>query len=186
MPSGMISKLARCSGLALLSRGYQSSGVAMRRPSASGTNRSVRVKATAEARRSPTSISKVLIPGARQLIAMALQVADNIAMFVRRIPGVYGNRKVMQPDFGFLVARAYVDMRWLPALIGIEESAIRPPTQNGRHTSLHRIHQRVALLDDIDGDEFRRHRAGRALVVDGAVRDLERFPGLEGLLRLSV
>jgi hypothetical protein len=45
------------------------------------------------------------------LIAIVLQVTDNIAKFVRRIPGVYSNRQVMQLNFGFLVARANVDMR---------------------------------------------------------------------------
>ncbi|MEA2879958.1 MAG: hypothetical protein QOF14_5154 [Hyphomicrobiales bacterium] len=57
---------------------------------------------------------------------MSLQVADNIAKFMGRIPDTQGNRKVMQPDFGFPVARTDVDMRGLAAFIGIEERAIGP------------------------------------------------------------
>src|SRR5256885_6587794 len=117
MPIGMISKLARCAAVAFFNRGYQSSGVAMRRPSASVTTNSVGVNATAEARRSPTSISKVLIPCAYELIAVSLQVPDNIAKFVSRIPGIQGNGKVVQPEFGFPVAGADVDMGGLAALI---------------------------------------------------------------------
>jgi hypothetical protein len=56
----------------------------------------------------------VLIPGAQQLIAVSLQVPDNIAKFMGRIPGIQGNRMVMQPDFGFPVARTDVDMSGSP------------------------------------------------------------------------
>src|SRR6266446_6816850 len=69
----MISKLARCFGVARLRRGYQSSGVAILRPSISVTTSSVAVNSTERGRRSPTSISKVLIPGRHQLVAMRFQ-----------------------------------------------------------------------------------------------------------------
>jgi hypothetical protein len=68
-----------------LERGYQSSGVAMRRPSTNVTTSSVAVKATEDGRRLPTSISKVLIPRFHELAAMDPQVADNIARLVRGI-----------------------------------------------------------------------------------------------------
>src|SRR5436190_12560684 len=62
MPIGMISKFARSFAEARCSRGYQSSGVAILRPSTSVTTSSVAVNSTARGRKSPTSISKVLIP----------------------------------------------------------------------------------------------------------------------------
>src|SRR6266487_4387197 len=99
----------------------------MRRPSASVTTNSVGVNSTAEALRSPTSISKVLIPDAHELITVSLEVSDNIAKFMGRIPGIQRNRKVVQPDFGFSVARTNVDMRGLIAFVGIEERAIGSP-----------------------------------------------------------
>jgi hypothetical protein len=51
---------------AYTSRGYRSSGVAMRRPSSNVTTSSVPVNSTDHARSSPTSISKVLMPCTQQ------------------------------------------------------------------------------------------------------------------------
>src|SRR5581483_746665 len=111
MPIGMISYRARSAADARLSLGYQSSGVAILRPSASVTTSSLVVNSTARGRKSPTSISKVLIPGGQQLIAIQLQVADNIANLVRRKPGIDSEGNVMQPEFGFFRARADMDVR---------------------------------------------------------------------------
>jgi hypothetical protein len=53
---------------------------------------------------------------------MSLQVADNIAEFVRRIPGIQRDRKIMQPDLGFFVACTDMDMRRLAGFIGTDPS----------------------------------------------------------------
>src|ERR1700722_7294812 len=73
---------ARRGALASRSRGYQASGVAIRRPSASVTTSSSAVKATETGLISPTSISKVLMPFAFEEVALRSQVADNSANFM--------------------------------------------------------------------------------------------------------
>jgi hypothetical protein len=118
-----------------MSRGYHSSGVAMRRPSINVTTSSVAVNSTVRARRSPTSISKVLMPRTQQFIAIRSQSANNIAYFMRWKPGVSGYRYIMKPEFGLHVAAADMNMRGLGALIRVEECPIRSPTQNCRHPS---------------------------------------------------
>src|ERR1043165_7505322 len=110
MPIGMISKRARSLAEARGSRGYQSSGVAILRPSCNVTTSSVAVNSTERARRSPTSISKVLIPGARQCVAILLQMTDDIANFMGREHSVDGHTQVMKPKFGLLVSAADMDM----------------------------------------------------------------------------
>ena len=62
MPSAIGSKLSRAAALAPRKRGYQSSGVAILRPSATVTTRSLAVNATETGRRSPTSISMAFSP----------------------------------------------------------------------------------------------------------------------------
>src|SRR5437016_10994766 len=84
MPIGISSKCARAKALASRSRGYQASGVAILRPSASVTTSSSAVKVTRTGLMSPTSISKVLMPFAFQQIALRSQMTDNSADFVGR------------------------------------------------------------------------------------------------------
>jgi hypothetical protein len=59
----------------------------------------------------------VLIPGAHQLIAILLQVADYIADFMRRKPGIDCNIQVVKPEFGFIIAGADVDVSRFVALV---------------------------------------------------------------------
>src|SRR5437773_1517169 len=99
MPIGMISKFARCVAEACASRGYHSSGVAILRPSASVTTSSVAVNSTALGCRSPTSISKVLIPGRQQFHAMKSQVTDDITKFMRGESRIHRDDKVVDPEF---------------------------------------------------------------------------------------
>jgi hypothetical protein len=54
-------------------------------------------------------------------------MAHNIADFMGRKPSIDGDGHVMEPEFGFFIARPDMDMRRLVAFVGIEEGAIRPP-----------------------------------------------------------
>ena len=48
---------------------------------------------------------------------MGPQMADDIAYFMRRKPGIHRNGHIVQPELGFHVAAADVDMRGsLPSL----------------------------------------------------------------------
>src|SRR5438876_764515 len=133
MPIAMSSKLARCVTDALLSRGYHSSGVAILRPSTSVTTSSVAVNSTDRGRRSPTSISKVLIPSCQQIVSMQSQVTDNITKFVRGKSGVDGDREIMKPEFSFSAAGTNVNVRRFISFVGVEERAIGSPPQNRWH-----------------------------------------------------
>src|ERR1700716_2738143 len=99
MPIGMISKFARSFAEARWRRGYQSSGVAILRPSTNVTTSSVAVNSTARARRSPTSISKVVIPGRQKVVAICSYVADDISEFVRGKPHIHGHGQIVKPEF---------------------------------------------------------------------------------------
>jgi hypothetical protein len=117
IPIGITSKLPRCAAEARLSRGYQSSGVAIRRPSASVTISSVAVNSTERACKSPMSISKVLMPSFQECCTILFQVADYIADFMGRKPGIDRNIQIVKPEFGLTAARSDVDMGRFIALI---------------------------------------------------------------------
>src|SRR5712672_700103 len=93
MPIGISSKRPRAASFAFRSRGYQASGVAILRPSASVTTSSSAVKATETGLISPTSNSKVLMPFAFEDIALRSQVADNSADFMGRKSRIDRNRE---------------------------------------------------------------------------------------------
>src|SRR5262245_32036108 len=128
MPIGISSKFERCVADAPLSLGYQSSGVAILRPSASVTTNSVAVNSTARGCKSPTSISKVLMPIRQQLVPVQPQMTQNITEFVRRESDVHSDAEVVEPEFGFPLARADMNVGGLAPLVGIEEGAIGPPS----------------------------------------------------------
>src|SRR5262245_38212920 len=123
----MISKFARWLAEASRKRGYQSSGVAILRPSIRVTTRSVAVNSTARGRKSPTSISKVLIPGRQQLFAMCSQVPDHITQLVGRESCIDRNSKVVKPEFGLPISGTNMDVRGLVAFVGVEERPVRTP-----------------------------------------------------------
>src|SRR5450631_4895796 len=104
MPIGISAKRPRAAALASRSRGYQASGVAILRPSASVTTSSSAVKVTEAGLISPTSISKVLMPFAFEEIALRSQVSDNSADFMRGKSRIVRDRKVVEPEFGFEVS----------------------------------------------------------------------------------
>jgi hypothetical protein len=58
---------------------------------------------------------------------------QDITDFMSRKSGPDRDCDIMQPDLDFLVARANMDMGRFVAFVGIEEGAIRSPSQNGRH-----------------------------------------------------
>src|SRR5882757_3893073 len=64
---------------------------------------------------------------------MRSQMANNNTEFMGRESHIDGDREVMKPVFGFLVARAHVNVGGLAAFVGIEEGPIRAPAQNGWH-----------------------------------------------------
>src|SRR6267378_5501863 len=136
MPIGISSKRPRAASFAFRSRGYHTSGVAILRPSASVTTSSSAVNATETGLISPTSISKVLMPFAFEEIALRSQVADNSADFMGGKSRIDRYRKVMQPELGFEISGPDVDVRRLAAFVRIEERAIWPPAQDGRHSVL--------------------------------------------------
>src|ERR1019366_2966435 len=119
MPIGISSKRPRAAALASRSRGYQISGVAILRPSASVTTSSSAVKATETGLISPTSISKVLIPFAFEDIALRSQMADNSADFMGGKFRIDRDREVVQSEFGFEISRPDVNMRRFAALIRV-------------------------------------------------------------------
>jgi hypothetical protein len=44
-------------------------------------------------------------------------VADDIADFVRREPGIDGHREIVKPNFGFLLTRSDVNMGGFTAFV---------------------------------------------------------------------
>src|SRR4051812_37829891 len=102
----------------------------MRRPSINVTTSSVGVNSTDRARRSPTSISKVLMPCTQQFVATGSQITDDTAYFMGRKPGIHRNTEIVQPELGFHFATANVDMRRFASFVGIEEGSIRSPAEN--------------------------------------------------------
>src|SRR5215475_12437351 len=123
----MSSKFARSVAEARISRGYHSSGVTILRPSTRVTASSLGVNSTARGRRSPTSISKVLMPGSQQLIPMELEVTNNISKYVGRKAGIDGDPQIVKPDFHFPIASTNVDMSGLSAFVGIEIGSVGTP-----------------------------------------------------------
>jgi hypothetical protein len=67
------------------------------------------------------------MPGRLQRVAMESQVSKDITEFVRGKSRIGGNRKIMKPKFGLLVARTNVNMRGLAPFIGVEEGAKGSP-----------------------------------------------------------
>jgi hypothetical protein len=59
----------------------------------------------------------VLIPRARQQIAILSQVADDIADFVGREPCIDRHREIVKPKLGFFPTRPDVNMRGFIALV---------------------------------------------------------------------
>src|SRR5262245_47275688 len=134
MPIGMISKFARCWSVADLRRGYQSSGVTIFRPSTNVTTSSVAVNSTEWGRRSPTSISKVLIPRSHELFAMQSQVPNHIAKLVRRKARIDHDREIMEPELGLPVSGTDVHVGGLTTLVGVEERTVRTPAKDCWHS----------------------------------------------------
>ena len=100
------------------------------------TTSSLAVNSTARGFRSPTSSSKVLIPSAQQKITILPQMANDIADFMGREPGVDRNRHIVKPEFGFVACCSRnVNVRGFFALIRIKEGAIGSPAQNRRHVN---------------------------------------------------
>ena len=64
-------------------------------------------------------------------------MANNIADFMRREPGVGRNRHIVKPKFGFMAGSRNVNVRGFIALIRIKEGAIGSPAQNRRHVTPH-------------------------------------------------
>ncbi len=54
-------------------------------------------------------------------------MADYIADFMRRKPGIKGDRQIVKPEFSFFIAAADMDMRWLTAFVRVEEGAVGSP-----------------------------------------------------------
>jgi len=57
------------------------------------------------------------MPSIQQRCAIQLQMANNIANFVHRKPGIDGDTEIMEPEFGLFVAGPNVDMRGLIAFV---------------------------------------------------------------------
>jgi hypothetical protein len=142
--------------LASRSRGYHLSGVAILRPSASVTTSSSAVKATETGLISPTSISKVLMPFAFEEVALRSQMTDHSADFMGGKSRIHCDREVVQSELGFAIASPDVDMRRLAAFVRIEERAIWPPAQHGRHSILV-----VWLFHEFPAIQFLRRRTRR-------------------------
>src|SRR4030095_15697801 len=130
----MISKFARCWSVAALRRGYQSRGVAILRPSTNVTTSSVAVNSTERGRRSPTSISKVLIPGRHKMVTLRSEMSNNIAKLVRRKARIDHDGQVMQPEFCLPVPGTNVHVGGLVAFVGVKERTVGTPAKDCRHT----------------------------------------------------
>jgi hypothetical protein len=68
------------------------------------------------------------MPSSHKRVAMHSQVTNDIAEFVRGKAGVYGNCKIVQPEFGFHTTGANVNMSSLASLVGVKEGPVRTPT----------------------------------------------------------
>jgi hypothetical protein len=76
------------------------------------------------------------MPFAFEQIALRSQVTDNSADFMGGKSRIDRDREVMQPELGFEIPGADVDMRRLATFVRIEERAIGSPAQDGRHSVL--------------------------------------------------
>src|SRR5438552_17820152 len=123
---GMSSKFARSAAEARSRRVYQSSGVAIFRPSASVTTSSVDVNSTEHGRKSPTSISKMLMPCRQQFVSMQSHVPKDITNFMCRESGIHRYGEIIKPHLQFFVPSPHVNVRRFMTFVGIEEDAIRP------------------------------------------------------------
>ena len=57
------------------------------------------------------------MPCTQQPFAIRSQMANDIAYFRRRKPGIHHDGQIMEPEFGFHVAAPDMDMRRFTALI---------------------------------------------------------------------
>jgi len=55
-------------------------------------------------------------------------MAHDITKFVRGKSGVCGNSKIMNPEFGLLIAGTYVNMGGFVSFVGIEETRDKNPS----------------------------------------------------------
>lgn len=152
-PSAISSKFSRAAALAARRRGYHSSGVAILRPSAKVTTRSLAVNATETGRRSARSISKVLMPFDHEDIPLRSQVADNSADFMGGKSGIGGNGQVMKPELGFAIAGPDMNMRRFATFVRVEERPVRSSAQDRRHSVLV-----ISFVDEVELVSHRPHR----------------------------
>jgi hypothetical protein len=57
------------------------------------------------------------MPSSQQRVAMGSQISDNITQFVRRKSAIGGNSKIVEPKLRFLIARTYMNVSGLIALV---------------------------------------------------------------------
>src|SRR5512132_2837905 len=112
-PAPASSQRARCSGLALLSRGYHQSGVTIFRPSRNETTRSLSVHATSAISRVFSSIAKMLMPSSQQLFSIALDHVQDRVHLVKRVAVIVSDLQSFQPNLDRLACMIDVDVRWL-------------------------------------------------------------------------
>jgi hypothetical protein len=56
------------------------------------------------------------------------QMADNSAYFMRRESDICRNRKIVEPELGFMISESNVNVRRLRSLIRVEKGPIWTPT----------------------------------------------------------
>src|SRR5947199_6955105 len=104
----------RSSAEACASRGYQASGAAMVRPSASSTDRVSSLTSTCVARASRVSTAEELIPALQQLLTMLLdQLANPVDLFPAEAVAALQSNGV-EPELRFAVVTLDVDVSGLP------------------------------------------------------------------------
>src|SRR5262245_10276824 len=124
-PPPDMSQCARCSGVALASRGYQDSGALMVRPSMRPTLSSRSVTVTVQSLISAVSYrSEEDIPSLQQVIAPRPRQLHHVTQFTRGKTVVSGKLAALQPEFRRRAAPLDMQMRRFRAIVADEVDTI--------------------------------------------------------------
>src|SRR5262249_38003925 len=118
------------------SRGYQASGAAMVRPSASSTERVSSPTSTWASRPWRSSTVEGFIPAVRYLLPMLLdQLVDAVDFFPAEAATALEPDRV-EPEFRLAVVSFDMDVRRLTPIAGIEEEPKWTHAEYGRHATM--------------------------------------------------
>ena len=132
-PPPMNRQERRSCGVACIRRGYQASGAAMVRPSASSTDNVSSLILTSVARASRVSIVEELIPTLQQLLPVLLDQRSDPADLASAETAATLEAHGVEPEVGLPVITFNVDVWRLSAITRVEKETERPDPKYSRH-----------------------------------------------------